>query len=230
MAREILCLVDGRFVLLGFIVVLAGVDGAEPGARAPRRAPRPRAAPGARARRRARRGRPHAALLPAPRRERYADTLPSLEFARGRFMRPRCATTSTSRSPRATTALVPRARDRRRHRRRDRARRAWTWCGSTSATAARRSSRPTASAGSRRPRTAVAAAPARPHDHAAAPSGSPPRRAGRGAPWGRRHRSSLAVRGAVGEEAVAAVAAPGRPRSGAVAAVPAPAVKLYRWA
>jgi hypothetical protein len=80
--REILCAVDGRLVLLGLIVVLAGVTA---------RNLQPVRPEAALASERA----VDAVLVDVDhtqqcyfrRRERYADTIPSLQFAGGRFMR-----------------------------------------------------------------------------------------------------------------------------------------------
>jgi len=84
--REILCAVDGRLVLLGFIVVLAGatarnLDPVRPaGADAAERA-------GERALDAALVDVDHTQQCYFRRRDRYADTVPSLQFAGGRFMR-----------------------------------------------------------------------------------------------------------------------------------------------
>jgi hypothetical protein len=77
---------DGRFVLLGFIVVLAG---------ATVRNMQPERPPGAAAAERAQEQAVDAVLVEVDRaqlcylrrRDRYADTLPSLAFARGHYMR-----------------------------------------------------------------------------------------------------------------------------------------------
>jgi hypothetical protein len=84
--REILCAVDGRLVLLGLIVVLAGVtarnlqpvrpEGALAAARASERAVDAVLVDV-----------DHTQLCYYRRRDRYADTIPSLQFAGGRFMR-----------------------------------------------------------------------------------------------------------------------------------------------
>jgi hypothetical protein len=84
--REILCAVDGRLVLLGFIVVLAGVTA---------RNLDPVRPEGAAAAERASERALAAVLVDVDhtqqcyfrRRDRYADTVPSLQFAGGRFMR-----------------------------------------------------------------------------------------------------------------------------------------------
>jgi hypothetical protein len=78
--------VDGRLVLLGFIVVIAGATA---------RDMRPVRSAGAEAADRARERAVDAVLVEVDhtqlcylrRRDRYADTIPSLQFAGGRFMR-----------------------------------------------------------------------------------------------------------------------------------------------
>jgi hypothetical protein len=84
--REILCAVDGRLVLLGFIVVVAGV--------AVRNTEPVRPAGAAAAERASERALAavlvdvdHTQQCYFRRRDRYADTVPSLQFAGGRFMR-----------------------------------------------------------------------------------------------------------------------------------------------
>jgi hypothetical protein len=77
---------DGRFVLLGFIVVLAGATA---------RNLQPVRPPGAAAAERAQQRAVDAVIVEVDRaqlcyrrrRDRYADTLPSLAFARGHYMR-----------------------------------------------------------------------------------------------------------------------------------------------
>jgi hypothetical protein len=84
--REILCAVDGRLVLLGFIVVVAGVAA---------RNTQPVRPAGTAAAERASERALDAVLVDVDhtqqcyfrRRDRYADTVPSLQFAGGRFMR-----------------------------------------------------------------------------------------------------------------------------------------------
>jgi hypothetical protein len=84
--REILCAVDGRLVLLGFIVVVAGVTA---------RNLDPVRPEGAAAADRASERALGAVLIDVDhtqqcyyrRRDRYADTVPSLQFQGGRFMR-----------------------------------------------------------------------------------------------------------------------------------------------
>jgi hypothetical protein len=84
--REILCAVDGRLVLLGFIVVVAGVTA---------RNLQPVRSAGSTAAARASERAVDAVLVDVDhtqqcyfrRRDRYADTVPSLQFAGGRVMR-----------------------------------------------------------------------------------------------------------------------------------------------
>jgi hypothetical protein len=86
MTGEILCSVDGRLVFLGLIVVLAGVTA---------RNLQPVRPAGAVAAQQAQERAldtvlidlDHTQLCYARRRNQYADTIPSLQFAGGRFMR-----------------------------------------------------------------------------------------------------------------------------------------------